>query len=109
MENKIPNLKDEVVGEDKKVKFIYLLNRQLWYRTNSGFEFPVPVEDTDGAKFLADDRAMVFMKWIRKHIVRLQEEETEKEAEALKPWPMHESKYAMLAEAVRERSANEAV
>lgn len=104
MENKIPNLKEEIVGEDKRVRFVYLLNGNLWYRTNSGFEFPVPVEDTAGAKFLPEDRAMVFMRWIRKHIERLKQEEEEDKATVV---VMHPTKYAMLAEAVRER--NEAV
>jgi hypothetical protein len=89
----ISNLKDEVVGEDKRVNFIYLQNNELWYKTTSGFEFPVPVADTEGAKFLSEDRAMLFMKWIRKHIERLKKEDEEQPV----GFYMHPAKYAMIS------------
>jgi hypothetical protein len=40
----------------------------LWYVTECGFEFPVPTEDIGNATFLAEDKAMLFMRYIRKHL-----------------------------------------
>lgn len=59
-------LKEEVKS-GKKVKFLYYWTGKLWYQTESGFKFPVPIEDTGDAQFLAEDKAILFMRWIRKH------------------------------------------
>ena len=64
------NLKDCVKGN---VTFTKFKSDALWYVCENGFEFPVPVEDTkngqgSSAEFLATDRAMMFMRWIRKHL-----------------------------------------
>ena len=72
----IPNLKDEV-KDGKKVKFIFYKENELWYETESGFEFSVPIETTGSGKFLAEDRAMLFMKWIRNQINYWKEIEAE--------------------------------
>ena len=34
----------------------------------SGFRFPVPISDAGTATFLAEDRAMLFMRYIRRQI-----------------------------------------
>lgn len=57
-------LKDLVRGT---VRFTRYFDGQLWYKTESGFEFPVPVSEIGNATFLAEDRAMLFMRYIRKH------------------------------------------
>jgi hypothetical protein len=49
-----------------EVTFQYYFDKQLWYKTENGFEFPVPIDDTAGARFLAKDKATIFMRWIRK-------------------------------------------
>lgn len=38
------------------------------------FSFPVPVADCGDASFLAHDKALLFMRYIRKHLADLQEE-----------------------------------
>ena len=63
----------EMVKDGKKVTFIHYKDSELWYRTECGFEFPVPISDTGAATFLAADRAMLFMRYIRKHIEMLSE------------------------------------
>ena len=50
-----------------KVKFQYLRDRSLWYSTECGFIFPVPLSDTDEATFMSEDKATYFMRWIRKY------------------------------------------
>jgi hypothetical protein len=63
----IMNIKD-MVSHGKKVNFIKFQNKELWYVTECGFEFPIPLSDTDGAIFNSQDKALFCMRWIKKHI-----------------------------------------
>ncbi|OCX72972.1 hypothetical protein A6M27_17700 [Acidithiobacillus thiooxidans] len=67
----------DMVKDNQKVVFIRFKENELWYRTECGFEFPVPVEDTGSATFLAEDKAMLFMRYIRKHIAFLEKAKAE--------------------------------
>lgn len=58
----------EMVSDNKKVKFIHYKDQNLWYETETNFQFPVPIEDIGNATFLAEDRAMLFLRYIRKHV-----------------------------------------
>jgi hypothetical protein len=58
-------LKDHIKGE---ATFSYYRDGNLWYTTESGFLFPVPITDTQNATFLAKDKAIFFMRYIRKFI-----------------------------------------
>lgn len=58
-------LKDHVKG---KVHFLYYQDLNLFYITDTGLMFPVPIEDIGNAKFLASDKAMLFMRYIRKFL-----------------------------------------
>lgn len=51
----------------KQVYFKHYQNNELWYSTECGFMFPVPVSDTGNAEFKNEDKATFFMRWIRKH------------------------------------------
>jgi hypothetical protein len=63
-------LKEMVAG---RVHFAFYRDGELWYRTDVGvFEFPVPVADVGTATFLAEDKGMFFMRWMRKHIAKLE-------------------------------------
>lgn len=61
------NLKDMVSG-GKLVTFTHYFDGNLWYKTDDNFSFPVPTSDIGTATFLASDRAMLFMRYIRKHL-----------------------------------------
>lgn len=50
-----------------------------WLRLPA-FEFPIPLEETAGAEFLATDKAIVFMRWIRRHVELLNEAKQAAEA-----------------------------
>ncbi|HEX3742724.1 MAG TPA: hypothetical protein VHW09_02295 [Bryobacteraceae bacterium] len=54
--------------KNKRVRFKYYRDGELWYATEDGFEFPVPLADTGTGIFLADDGAIQFMRWIRQHL-----------------------------------------
>jgi len=59
------NIKDIV--KNKSVNFLYYKDKELWYVTDCGFEFPVPIDDTGTATMNHVDKAILFMRWIRKH------------------------------------------
>ena len=60
------NIKDMV--KDKSVTFQYYKDGQLFYSTECGFVFPVPIDDVGNATLNAKDKALLFMRYIRKHI-----------------------------------------
>jgi hypothetical protein len=67
------------------VRFTRYFDGKLWYRVdwddNAGFnvcrvnmkslEFPVPISDIGGATFLAQDKAILFMRYIRIYLDEL--------------------------------------
>lgn len=57
-----------MVKDGKRVKFTHFRHNELWYETECGFQFAVPVADIGDATFLAEDKAMLFMRYIRKQI-----------------------------------------
>lgn len=69
----MPTLKT-YVGEGNRVQFMMYRKGELFYRVESlnkevdGFEFPVPIEDVGDGVFLREDKAMLFMRYIRKHL-----------------------------------------
>lgn len=67
------NIKD-MVKNGKKVTFVKFRKGELIYTTECGFEFPVPVNDTGDGVFNATDKAMLFMRYIRKHITNINAE-----------------------------------
>ena len=70
------NIKD-MVKDGQKVRFTFYRGGELFYQTESGFEFPVPIEDCGNGIFLAEDRAMLFMRYIRKHIANIEKEQAD--------------------------------
>lgn len=60
------SIKDMVMS-GRMVHFLYYKTGELWYVTDCGFQFPVPISDTGDAEFCVTDKAMLFMRWIRKH------------------------------------------
>jgi hypothetical protein len=61
------SIKDMVSG-DKQVTFVRYRDSELWYVTEDSFEFPVPVADIGNATFLARDKALLLMRYMRKHL-----------------------------------------
>ena len=57
----------EMVQNNQKVTFRFYRDGQLWYATECGFEFPVPISDAGTATFLAEDKAILFMRYIRRY------------------------------------------
>lgn len=63
----------ELVSDNKKVLFVRYAQGELWYKCENGFEFPVPISDTGSGVFLPEDKALLFMRWIRAHIKYIDE------------------------------------
>ena len=57
-----------MVDSNKKVHFSWYRDGELWYKTECGFEFPVPISDVGNALLKQEDKAILFMRYIRKHI-----------------------------------------
>ena len=58
----------DMVMDNKKVTFSWYRDGEMWYTTESGFEFPVPLSDVGNAVLLKEDKAILFMRYIRKHV-----------------------------------------
>lgn len=57
-----------MVSDGKRVHFNFYRKGELWYKTECGFQFAVPISDAGDGVFLADDRAMLYMRYIRKQL-----------------------------------------
>ena len=55
--------------------FVYFRDGALWYVTDSGLLFPVPVIDAGSATFRETEKAITLMRWIRKQIKELENEQ----------------------------------
>ena len=73
------NIKD-MVKDNKRVKFCYYRQGELYYVTECGFMFTVPISDAGDATFLAEDKAMFFMRYIRKQIEAIKRDNEESES-----------------------------
>lgn len=80
------NIKELV--KDNKVRFLYYRKGELWYEVikltrkhesqftteddiydwEQIFIFPVPIEDTGDGQFNVEDKAIIFMRYIRKYL-----------------------------------------
>lgn len=65
------SIKDYIKGN---VQFIYYRNKELWYSTNNGFKFPIPIEDCGDAMFLREDKGILYMRWIKKQLQMIEKE-----------------------------------
>jgi hypothetical protein len=58
----------EMVQNNQKVAFQFYRDGQLWYATECSFEFPVPISEAGNATFFAEDKAILFMRYLRRHM-----------------------------------------
>lgn len=54
------------VTDNRVVNFVYYRDGSLWYNTEFDEIFPVPVDDIGTATFNAQDKALLFMRYMRK-------------------------------------------
>ena len=66
---KTPSLKELV--KNKRVHFSHYRKGYMYYLVNhdgEAYQFPVPIADIGDATLLKEDKAMLFMRYIRKAI-----------------------------------------
>ena len=54
------------VSENRRVRFSHYKDGCLWYATEFDETFPVPVADLGSATAHAEDKALMFMRYMRK-------------------------------------------
>ena len=67
------NIKEHV-KDNQKVRFKFYRSGILYYETEKGLIFEVPISDTGDAVFNLEDKAIIFMRWIRKQIECMKKE-----------------------------------
>ena len=70
----------EMVKDGKKVRFTRYRQGHLYYQTEDGFEFSVPLSEAGDATFSAEDRAILFMRYIRKAMDLVKDQDSSFEA-----------------------------
>jgi hypothetical protein len=65
------DLKDHIKGQ---AHFQYYRAGELWYKTEAGLLFPVPIADVYDGTFNAEEKGIHMMRYIRKHIEALKTE-----------------------------------
>jgi len=66
----------EQVNRGQMVHFEYFRDEEFWYRTDKGLLFPVSLKEASAgrATFLAHDKAIYYMRWIRRYVAACKEE-----------------------------------
>ena len=81
MKEKAMRTLKEMVANNQKVRFSFYRDGLLWYETECGFRFPVPIEEAGTATFLAEDRALLFMRYIRRQLATVAEARAARQSE----------------------------
>jgi len=69
----------EHVKEGQKVHFQYFRDGEFWYKTDKGLLFPISLQEaqTGRATFLASDKAIYYMRWIKRYVEACKREAAE--------------------------------
>ena len=59
--------------KNQQAHFVFYRDKSLFYETDSGFQFPVPIDDAGSATFNNEEKAILLMRYIRKHLERTKE------------------------------------
>lgn len=62
------NIKEIV--KNQNAHFVFYRDQSLFYETDTGFLFPVPISDAGSATINSEEKAILLMRYIRKHIAR---------------------------------------
>lgn len=71
----------EHVNQGQMVHFQYFRDEEFWYRTDKGLLFPISLKEAlaGRATFMASDKAIYFMRWIRRYVAACQQEAAKSE------------------------------
>ena len=65
-ENTTMNITEIV--KNKRAHVVHYREGHFIYETDDGFQFPIPLTDIGNSTLQAEDRAVLFMRWIRQHL-----------------------------------------
>ncbi|MBO6558885.1 MAG: hypothetical protein JJ921_08480 [Pseudomonadales bacterium] len=66
-------MKIREIVKDQNAHFVFYRDRALFYETDNGFQFPVPIEDAGSATFNKEEKAILLMRYIRRHLKNVEE------------------------------------
>jgi len=69
------NIKEIV--KNQKAHFVFYRDQSLFYETDNGYQFPVPISDAGSATLNHEEKAILLMRYIRKHIERTEQAKAE--------------------------------
>jgi len=61
------NVKEHVIN-NQRVNFDFYRGGTLYYKTEKGLLFEVPCSDTGDGVFNREDKAILYMRWIKKQL-----------------------------------------
>lgn len=62
------NIKEIV--KNQNAHFVFYRDQSLFYETDNGFQFSVPISEAGSATINSQEKAILLMRYIRKHIAR---------------------------------------
>ena len=68
------------IVKNQNAHFVYYRDRALFYETDNGFQFPIPIDDASSATFNNEEKAILLMRYIRKHLKTVGEAEDSQNA-----------------------------
>lgn len=61
------------VNDNKKVSFQFYRTGILYYKTELGLTFEIPISDAGAGIFPLEDKAINYMRWIRRQLEKIKE------------------------------------
>jgi hypothetical protein len=68
------NIKEIV--KNQNAHFVFYRDQSLFYETDNGFLFSVPISDAGSATINSEEKAIFLMRYIRKHIAHIESAKT---------------------------------
>lgn len=65
-------MKIKDIVKNQNAHFVFYRDQSLFYETDNGFQFPVPIDDAGSATLNHEEKAILLMRYIRKHLERTQ-------------------------------------
>ena len=73
------NIKEIV--KNQNAHFVFYRDQSLFYETDNGLQFSVPISDAGSATINREEKAIMLMRYIRKHIARTESARSKQHAD----------------------------
>lgn len=61
------------IVKESVAEFTHYQNGEMWYKTESGFAFPISLSDLGNAKINQREKPLLLMRYIRKHLESIED------------------------------------